>query len=166
MSTPPDRPEPTHRVPPGEATERDTAADPRGDAGRAPPRRTDGTTGPLDDGALDRALDDLEDILGHRDGRESDSAPHSVPLLDDVVVRGDRRGAGIDALGLSPEEARALERVAVRLASEIEVILNARIETAVTEALEDVRRQVRNHIEIILPEILDELGLLAPRDED
>ena len=45
-----------------------------------------------------------------------------------------------------------------RLASEIEVIMVARLENALREASEEIRRQVRNHIEIVLPEILDELA--------
>ena len=44
---------------------------------------------------------------------------------------------------------------------EIEVIVQARVEAAVQKAAEDIREQVRNHLEIMLPEIIEDLKVLG-----
>ena len=47
---------------------------------------------------------------------------------------------------------------AQRLASEVEIIMNARLEAALARLGEEVRREVQNHIEIVLPEIVSSLA--------
>jgi hypothetical protein len=48
-------------------------------------------------------------------------------------------------------------RMAERLANEIEVIVQARMEEAIQNASLEIREQVRNHLDIILPEIVDDM---------
>ena len=133
--------------------------------------------------SLTDALNGLEQILEHRrkapkerDQREAKpSAPpatdaqYTIPLLHDVVVHGaDGRGhpAGQDH-GAAPEadaaDDEAYSKLAERLANEIEVIVQARVEDAVSQAATDIREQVRNHLEIMLPEIIEELNALIRR---
>ncbi len=133
---------------------------------------------------LSEALSGLEQILEHRHrvrretgkpaGKAPQSAPadlqYTIPLLHDVVVPGDDGPAGQVAdhdNGEPPEpgveEAETCRNLVERLANEIEVIVQARVETAVQEAAEDIREQVRNHLEIMLPEIIEELNALGRR---
>jgi len=133
--------------------------------------------------SLTDALNGLEQILEHRrkapaerDQREAKptSAPatdaqYTIPLLHDVVVQGaDGRGhpAGHEH-GAAPDadaaDDEAYLKLAERLANEIEVIVQARVEDAVSQAATDIREQVRNHLEIMLPEIIEELNALTRR---
>ncbi len=134
--------------------------------------------------SLSEALNGLEQILEHRK-----PAPHGVherdreqpkpgladpqytiPLLHDVVVPdGDEPNEPVSdqPRGEPPdfraEATEAYRKLAERLANEIEVIVQARIETAVQEAAEDIREQVRNHLEIMLPELIEDLNALGRR---
>jgi len=132
--------------------------------------------------SLDEALGHLERMLERRD--DADSPPggsrsesgaerrteqqYEIPLLDEVVLPGADtgrvagRGAAHDMGGIAGEtpreESDELSRlVAERLASEIEIIVNDRIERAIGEALADTQTRVREHLAIVLPEIVDEL---------
>ena len=119
---------------------------------------------------LGEALDDLEQMLGRNREPEPEltpasagsDSPYTIPLLDEVVVPGQidgGLGGGMEQdYSEAPVPAALCNRLAERLASEIEVIMVARLENALREASEEIRRQVRNHIEIVLPEILDELA--------
>ncbi len=134
--------------------------------------------------SLSEALNGLEQILEHRQragretGKPAENEPppapadpqYTVPLLHDVVVPGGDgpagRGADHDhggSLERGVDEAEACRKLVERLANEIEVIVQARVETAVQEAAEDIREQVRNHLEIMLPEIIEELNALGRR---
>jgi hypothetical protein len=122
--------------------------------------------------SLNEALSDLERMLQrHRGSGErvpqdppDDGEQYTIPLLDEVVVPG-VSVPGSDAPGAPPAEDAALDddepamrrRLAARLASEIEVIVQDRMEAALATAREEIRAQVRNHMDIILPEIVDEL---------
>ncbi len=134
--------------------------------------------------SLSEALNGLEQILEHRKpaplglhepGRERPNPgpadpQYTIPLLHDVVVPG---GGGPDEQAtdqppgepLEPgaEAAETCRKLAKRLANEIEVIVQARIEAAVQEAAGDIREQVRNHLEIMLPELIDDLNALGRR---
>ncbi len=55
------------------------------------------------------------------------------------------------------DEAALRRRLADRLASEVEVIVQACLEVAVSNACDEIRVQVRNHLDIILPEIVDDM---------
>ena len=128
------------------------------------------------EGSLNQALDDLESIIGRRDGgapstreaRDHAPAPPSggdarYPSARCEATHREDSGARNQA-SASPLESKAVdisagarERIAERLANEVEVIVNARLESAVREVLADVHRDVRNHIAIVLPELLDEI---------
>ena len=93
---------------------------------------------------------------------------YTIPLLHDVVVPGsdlpetpspDQGPA--DSMTEDAEETEAYRRLAERLANEIEVIVQTRVEAAVQKAAEDIREQVHNHLEIMLPEIIEDLKVLG-----
>ena len=99
-----------------------------------------------------------------------DAAQYTIPMLNDVVVPGNDTpstpadgGRDVHPLQPGPEEEELCRRLTERLANEIEVLVQARVETAVAEAAHDIREQVRNHLEIMLPEILEELNALGRR---
>jgi hypothetical protein len=100
----------------------------------------------------------------------STEAQYTIPLLHDVVVPGsdgqDERIAEHGRVSVTMSEAdddEAYRKLAERLANEIEVIVQARVEEAVQVASNDIREQVRNHLEIMLPEIIEELNTLVRR---
>ncbi len=139
--------------------------------------------------SLSEALNGLEQILEHRKqppheapatdaGSEPqadqepqpspDDAQYTIPLLHDVVVP----GAELPEMPIPDqgptepptpdvEETEAYRKLAERLANEIEVIVQARVEAAVQKAAMDIREQVRNHLEIMLPEIIEDLKVLG-----
>ncbi len=131
--------------------------------------------------SLSEALNGLEQILEHRkpvppgvleaDREQPKPGPtdpqYTIPLLHDVVVPGgDEPHEQIsDQPRGEPLEpgADACRKLAERLANEIEVIVQARIEAAVQEAAGDIREQVRNHLEIMLPELIEDLNALRRR---
>jgi len=63
------------------------------------------------------------------------------------------------APGSDPGDLHATAAVA-RLASEIDVIVQTSVEAALKEAGKKARRRIREHMEIVLPEILEELARL------
>ena len=134
--------------------------------------------------SLSEALNGLEQILERRKPappgrREPDrewpnpgsaDPQYTIPLLHDVVVPGDdgphEQASGQpleEALEPGAEAGEACRKLAERLANEIEVIVQARIEAAVQEAAGDIREQVRNHLEIMLPELIEDLNALRRR---
>lgn len=134
--------------------------------------------------SLTDALNGLEQILEHRQRAPSgvpkpepkqpkpapSDAQYTIPLLHDVVVPGGEETGGRiaehghrDMLEPEVEYDEAYQKLAERLANEIEVIVQARVEAAVGEATRDIREQVRNHLEIMLPEIIEELNALGRR---
>ena len=138
--------------------------------------------------SLSEALSGLERILVQRQRRDppdaqpraresaprpraiDDDAQYTIPMLNDVVVPGGEAppvsaAPGPDAAPAEPglEEEELCRRLTERLANEIEVLVQARVETAVQEAAGDIREQVRNHLEIMLPEILEELNAIGRR---
>ena len=89
---------------------------------------------------------------------------YTIPMLDEVVR---------PVLDHVPEEplldyraelqalsdgAGAYRPIFERLASELEVIVQAGVDEALKEASKRILRRVNEHIEIVLPEILDELA--------
>jgi len=124
--------------------------------------------------SLNEALDDLEQMLegqrhgGARRGGGAALAPareHVIPLLDDIVAPGqeDEQAPGPrhgpDAIE-SDEDCQAVIR---RLASELEVIVQAGVEEALREANQRIAERVKRHIDITLPEILDEIAEIKTR---
>ena len=134
---------------------------------------------------LNEALDDLEDILGPRgkstsgrnvapDDRGSHPASRPEGPADGEAPADATLGGAPHARAEHARDAldgtwdRALYRMtAERLASELEIIMNARLEAALAHVGEDLRRELRNHIEIVLPEIVSTLADddLPPRYE-
>ena len=132
------------------------------------------------DAPLHDALDDLETMLGQ--GGAPDAGPRSAPpggALCPAALIDEAQGPGAaPPAAVSPAASDAMAepqwqdpelygQVAQRLASELEIIMNARLESALQGIGEDIRREVRNHIEIVLPEIVSDLALAAapPRHE-
>jgi len=134
--------------------------------------------------SLGDALNGLEQIIENRQGvpsvgqdpddsqasPASDDSRQTIPLLHDAVVPGSGGTVGQSAerrhgAALEPdlEDDQACRKLAQRLANEIEVIVQARVEAAVHVAAKDIQKQVRNHLEIMLPEILEELYVLGRR---
>jgi hypothetical protein len=117
------------------------------------------------------ALDTLEDMLTTRDeahAAPANSAPeppliesdgqYSIPLLDDVVLPGmpdiERQAMDHSPVNLSPMAQRLFDR----LASEIDVIVQTGVDDALKAAAKNIRARVKQHVAIVLPEILDELS--------
>ena len=122
--------------------------------------------------SLNDALSDLERMLEQQgpEPREIEKTPgeeqYTIPLLDEVVIPGPgvepQVAARIvahdaDADAFDDDEPALRRRLAERLASEIEVIVYDRVERAIEQAKDDLREQVRNHLDIILPEIVEEI---------
>ena len=119
---------------------------------------------------------DADDDTGERatdaglydDGEEQQ---YVIPLLDEVVIAGpDGYTPQAEAGGVKQsfpddddDEPALRKRLAERLASEVEIITQDRIEAALETAREEIRVQVRNHLDIILPEIVEELNQLRRR---
>jgi len=129
--------------------------------------------------SLNEALNDLEHMLdgpGDDDGVSTEDIrtdlqgeQYTIPLLDDVVV------PGIDVLGEIDEAVAPIRRqlesveddesqaVIRRLTNEIEVIVQTGVEEALRSAVKTITKQVKNHVSIMLPEILDEIADIKAR---
>ena len=126
--------------------------------------------------SLHEALNDLEQILERQrpSAREKrkptpetpSGQQYDIPLRHDVVTPGggvaEAPAAGYGPAGVpragTPEYEEACRLLVAKIANEIEVIVQARIEAALQSATDEIRKQVKNHIEIMLPEILDEIA--------
>jgi hypothetical protein len=137
--------------------------------------------------SLQSALSDLERMLNRHEGGGSaaggkpvatspldeDGEQYTIPLLDEVVIPGEPAAAdAIAPAHPAPDEPFYDEsepalraRIAARLASEVDVIMQDRIEEALERAREDISRRVRDHMDIILPEIVEELMQVRRRDD-
>lgn len=117
---------------------------------------------------LTDALGTLEDMLDRR-GEPAppvetpppipDEDDHSIPLLNDVL---NPHGAPPAEPGVvtPPQELLAGElhhQLVERLSSELEVIVQAGLEEAMQAATESISARAREHLRIILPEILEEV---------
>ncbi len=88
-----------------------------------------------------------------------------LPLLQDIVMPGDPNleasdGSWNERRG-SPEIAEIRKQVRQRLASEIEVIVQCGFESALQDISKEILTRLEQHLDIVLPEILDEI---LPRD--
>ena len=81
---------------------------------------------------------------------------YTIPLLEDVVKPGLSMPpvASDPPVTLSPMAQRLFDR----LASEIDVIVQTGVDDALKAAARDIRKRVKQHVAIVLPEILDELA--------
>ena len=112
------------------------------------------------------ALDTLEEMLADRNPTKlkhihplgwSKTVSTTFPLLDEVVLPGD------ETVGLPPTVSPAdlspvAQRLFDRLASEIDVIVQTGVDDALKAAAKNIRARVKQHVAIVLPEILDELS--------
>ncbi|MEM7407764.1 MAG: hypothetical protein AAF458_20910 [Pseudomonadota bacterium] len=118
---------------------------------------------PVPDETLD-AIDSLEALLQDRHGMASahtdsdmeSDGQYTIPLLNEVVLPGQTETAELP--DPPPELSPMAQRLFDRLASEIDVIVQTGVEDALKAAAKDIRKRVRNHVAIVLPEILDELS--------
>ena len=135
--------------------------------------------------SLNEALSSLEQILEGREERlhtppdpvveppahgSIEDAQYTIPLLHDVVSPGtestlsdERQSAHPGPVEADEGDAEVCRRLVERLANEIEIIVQTRIEAAVQDAADDIREKIRNHLDIMLPEILEELNVLTRR---
>lgn len=132
--------------------------------------------------SLNDALNDLEHIIDGDDrdppGAEKhgaapapdDAGQYSIPLLDDVVLPGPNPAAVSDPLPGKVrhgpayiEHDRQCQDVIKRLANEIEVIVHAGVEEALKKAHREITVRIKRHLEITLPEILDEIADIKSR---
>lgn len=120
---------------------------------------------PPRDAALDSALNTLEDILQHRQGLADGDDPSRVPetprgetlpLLRDVVIPG-RTATGPAQLDPEPLHLPPHDDLVRRLVNELDIIIESCVDAALAEAKKDLMGKLKNHLEIVLPEILDEL---------
>lgn len=148
---------------------------------KAPAKARKGVGPSAAEESLTDALNGLEQILEQRrrtphkpdatrPNPASADAQYTIPLLHDVVVPGSDGAAGqiarhgrTEPLASEVEDDEAYRKLAERLANEIEVIVQARVEEAVQEASKEIRERIRNHLEIMLPEIIEELNALGRR---
>ena len=121
--------------------------------------------------SLTDALDDLENMLdrhqgpgvnevaGPREASVADDGQYSIPLLNDVVLPPARpvSDAAHRRTPLADDYEEAAERMAERLSSEIDVIVQSAVEEAVDLLRRDIGERIREHLDITLPEILEEL---------
>jgi len=95
-----------------------------------------------------------------------DGAQPELPLLDEVVARGAARPGTQPGPDISPEEAALCRRVAARLASEIDVIVQAHLEQALAAARREIRKRLKQHISITLPELIQDAAKQLDSDPD
>ena len=139
------------------------------------PGGDDQNAGGGDDAPLHEALDDLEHMLGPgglpETGRRSESGDsETAGFASPARARPAAPLGAAEAAGTTGMEAwdAALHRMAAeRLSSELEIIVNARLEAALARLCEELRRELQNHIEIVLPEIVSSLAAddIPPRYE-
>jgi hypothetical protein len=111
------------------------------------------------------AIDDLEALLEARHGMPAQQQPtrllapverdgqYTIPLLNEAVL------PGVDDESEPPPELSPMaRRLFDRLASEIDVIVQTGVDDALKAAARDIRQRVKDHVAIVLPEILDELS--------
>ncbi|NKC16916.1 MAG: hypothetical protein GKR94_33390 [Gammaproteobacteria bacterium] len=104
-------------------------------------------------GALEEILDSRKDLVG--DGVATNDGQYTIPLLDEVLRPGYSAGRNAEQvmLELSPRAQQLFDR----LASEIDVIVQSGVDEALKAAAKHIRAKIKQHVAIVLPEILDEL---------
>ena len=129
--------------------------------------------------SLNDALDSLEDMLDRHDGRapresaaeedmlpedgddeeDGDDAQYSIPLLNDIVTPPRLHAVPMPQAMPSDGDdyAEAVTRMAARLSSEIDVIVQSAVDEAIDLLRRDIGERLREHLDITLPEVLEEL---------
>ncbi len=130
-------------------------------------------------GSLGGAINTLEDILedqhvapdgpdlagpeGDEVGEGSLAEPEIIPLLNNVIVPGQALnrsdGPVVEDVAMQEElpEIPPHDDLVLRLVNELEIIIEGRVDEALASAKKDLMASIKNHLEIVLPEMLDEL---------
>jgi hypothetical protein len=128
--------------------------------------------------ALDDALNRLEGMLARQHAvpeqepgpkPEETTGPEAepLPLLDEVVSPGDLFEVGAPQPGpVRLEAVPAYGDLLSRLASELDIIIESCVDEALAQAKQDLPVKIKNHLDIVLPEILDELSRRQADDHD
>ena len=87
--------------------------------------------------------------------RVENDGQYTIPLSSDVARSGQ---IGPDPEREPPKLSPQAQRLFDRLASEIDVIVQTGVDDALKAAARDIRKRVKDHVSIVLPEILDELS--------
>lgn len=144
--------------------------------------------GRLSEEELEEALSTLEHILRHRhvvpDYHEQTPPPvdheEALPILKDVVIPGDppaRLAMDAEPDGAfevhdvydeSLEPAPHHDDLVVRLVNELDIIIESCVDDALAAAKRELMVKMKNHLDIVLPEILEELERrrFDPDDDD
>ncbi len=142
------------------------------------PKRAEqkGPQPPVPDDALHKALNRLEGMLEQQhvvpdkapdtESKIFDEAinePEPLPLLEEVVIPGDLLSAESPE-DTSPQNPPPVDAVPVytdllsRLASELDIIIESCVDEALAQAKQNLLVKIKNHLDIVLPEILDEMA--------
>ncbi len=133
--------------------------------------------GSLSEEELEEALSTLEHILRHRhvvpDYHEQIPPPadreEALPILKDVVIPGDppaplaMDGEPDGSFEVHDTYDEALEAaphhddLVVRLVNELDIIIESCVDDALAAAKRELMVKMKNHLDIVLPEILEEL---------
>ncbi len=145
----------------------------------------DETQHAVDDKDLDTALDTLQGILESRHVVPdkapmelepppltfSESSPEPLPVLNEVVIPGglldeeESELPGDEAAAEPLEEMPPYADLLSRLGSELEIIIENCVDEALTQARRDLMVQTKNHLDIVLPEILFQLTKRNSEDQ-
>ena len=140
---------------------------------------------PASDKDLDAALDTLQGILENRHVVPDrtppepeppplgfpESSPEPLPLLNEVVIPGGLLDEGMLELPDDEPRTQSLEEMPPysdllsRLGSELEIIIENCVDEALTQARRDLMVQIKNHLDIVLPEILYQLTRRNSEDQ-
>jgi hypothetical protein len=131
--------------------------------------------------SLDGALDALQGILERRRAAAATGATarqppmvtepatdvDELPVLEDVIIPGAAMSPlpPMPAARPAPSESRPLpswDDLVKRLTSEAEVIIEECLQDAIARARKEIKARIKLHLDIVLPEILDEI---RARDE-
>jgi hypothetical protein len=126
--------------------------------------------------ALDGALDALQGMLERQRvvppgaGAEDGGPDDDLPVLDQVVIPGAGAAAPRPIATGAPREPTteplwatpppalpAHDDLVKRLTSEVEVIIEEALAEALARARKEIRARVSQHLDIVLPEVLEEL---------
>ena len=134
---------------------------------------------------LNAAIGELEDALSERADADSllstrqsangfqpaQGEQYTIPMLDNALAPSGEldnlepvvnHAAELEAF---QENAGGYRPIFERLASEIEIIVQTGVDDALQEAGKRILQRVNDHIEIVLPEILDELSRKSRDDQ-
>nr|VFJ45344.1 MAG: hypothetical protein BECKDK2373B_GA0170837_101042 [Candidatus Kentron sp. DK]VFJ61855.1 MAG: hypothetical protein BECKDK2373C_GA0170839_10925 [Candidatus Kentron sp. DK] len=112
---------------------------------------------------LNQALDALEVILkGNKAKDIQNRSKSSGTAFGDGASMEEER----ESFTLPDSDSEAFRSLVRQLTDEIQVIVQARMEEALRSVTKDITHQVKNHMNIMLPTLLEELANLAFHKDD